>query len=503
VSASSTLVKPAHISVPDFHHSYGDEVADLGRMVGFGPDPEQELVLEGKFAVDRYGKSAAFEVAVIACRQNLKTGVKKLAALGDLFIMDKRLVVWSAHEFGTAQEAFRDLEMLIEGSEFLSRRVKKIHRGNGDEQIELVGDRRLMFRARTKGGGRGLTGDEVYLDEAFALQASHMGALLPTLSARPDPQVFYGSSAALANSDVLRGVVKRGRAGRDRRLAYYEWCAPDPKDLCADGENCSHALDTPGCGCDKPEYWQYGNPAMGRRITVEYIAAERRALPPEEFGRERMGWHDAPAAGSAPISVDNWNDRHDPKSKPLAPVAIALAIAPDRSSSAIAAAGRRTDGKTHVEITSRDGKADHRAGTGWVLDRIEAIQKNIGPCVLVINPAGQAGSLETDLVERGWKIEKDPDKPVEKRLHLMGTREYAQACGALVDDIDNDGLAHLGQKPLTDAVEGARARDLADAYAWSYKHSAADIAPLEAITLARHGHATYGVTTPIEPFFIR
>jgi hypothetical protein len=77
--------------------------------------------------------------------------------------------------------------------------VKRIYNGNGEERIEMNGGARLLFKARTKTGGRGLTGDKVILDEAFALQPGHMGALLPTLSVRPDPQVLYGSSAGLAS----------------------------------------------------------------------------------------------------------------------------------------------------------------------------------------------------------------------------------------------------------------------------------------------------------------
>jgi hypothetical protein len=78
-------------------------------------------------------------------------------------------------------------------------------------------------------------------------------------------------------------------------------------------------------------------------------------------------------------------------------------------------------------------------------------------------------------------------------------REYAQACGALADDVRNGRWRHLGQQPLDEAVEGARTRPLADAWAWSWQHSLADIAPLEAVTLARHGFMTHGVRDT--PFF--
>src|SRR5690349_11714489 len=165
------------------------------------------------FGLDRAGRRAAFEVAVIGARQNIKTGLFKIAALGEAFIVETPLLVWSAHEFPTAQEAFRDLAELIESNPDLDREVRAIYRGNGDESIELLNGCRIKFKARTKAGGKGLSGKRVVLDEAFALQPSHMGSLLPLLSAQDEPQVWYGSSAGYADSDVLRSIRDRGRKG--------------------------------------------------------------------------------------------------------------------------------------------------------------------------------------------------------------------------------------------------------------------------------------------------
>jgi hypothetical protein len=214
--SDAELVEPAFRTGPEVFKTDGGDVAELCEMVGYAPDVEQRLLLDLAFAWTPEGKSAAFEMAVVCPRQNLKTGFFKQCALGWLFLTDERLVVWSAHEFPTAQEAFRDISELIDGSDMLTRRVKRIYNGNGDERVELMSGARLLFKARTKTGGRGLSGDKVILDEAFALQPGHMGALLPTLTVRPDPQVFYGSSAGLSSSDVLRKVRDRGRRGGRR-----------------------------------------------------------------------------------------------------------------------------------------------------------------------------------------------------------------------------------------------------------------------------------------------
>lgn len=492
MNASSLAVEPAFRSVPPYVRTFGPEVADLARLAGFGPDPEQEMLLDAIFAVDARGKSVAFETAVIACRQNLKTGLFKQAVLGWLFVTDERLIVWSAHEWDTVKEAFRDLEELINGSDVLRRRVKHIYRGNGDEAIELTTRARLIFKTRTKAGGRGLSGRKVILDEGFALQAAHMGALLPTLSAQPDPQVLYGSSAGLAESAVLRGVRDRGRAGADARLAYFEWCAPPPVDVCEAGARCTHTLTAVGCGCDDPANWQRANPAMGRRIAVDYISAERRAMPPEEFGRERMGWWDDPADDANPFPVDEWLKRVDTAApRPDGP-ALAVAITRDRSTSAIGTAGR-VDERSHVDVL------EHRAGTGWTVDRSIEIYDEIGACALVLDPAGPAGALEKEFLERGFSTKPEHG---ERRLVIITAREYAQACGSLVDDVFNDRIRHRDRRELNDAAKGLRTRLLADAYAWSRKDSTVDISPFEVVTLARHGYALHGWTEPIEPWVV-
>lgn len=483
--SSDSLVKPAFSSVPSWHDTAGPEVAELCEVAGFAPDPEQAMLLDAAFAVDRSGQSAAFELAAIACRQNLKTGFFKQLTLGWLFLLDEPLVVWSAHEFKTVQESYRDLETLVTGSDVLRKRVKVVRRASGAEAIELLSGARVIFRTRTKGGGRGLSGNKVILDEGFALKAEHMGALLPTLSAQPDPQVAYGSSAGLPESGVLRGIRDRGRAGEDPRLAYLEWCAPPPSEACRDGDTCSHALDAEGCGCDNSELWQQANPAMGRRISRENIAAERRAMPPDEFGRERMGWWDDPIEGVSPITPQAWADCEDAESRLQDPVAFAVDVTPDRSRAAIAAVGRRDDGRYHGELV------EHQSGTGWVVDRLVQLARTWDPCAVVVHPSAPAGSFEQELTELDFST--DP-APGQWRLHLANMQDYAKACGALVDDVANDQWRHPEQRPLGAAVEGAVTRTLSDAWVWSRRDSGVDISPLVAVTLARQGCAMYAPT---------
>jgi hypothetical protein len=72
-------------------------------------------------------------------------------------------------------------------------------------------------------------------------------------------------------------------------------------------------------------------------------------MPEVEFRRERLGiWDDA--STNAVIPFDVWDDQIDRTSQPLDPLTFAIDIAPDRSASAIGVAGRRADGKWHIEV---------------------------------------------------------------------------------------------------------------------------------------------------------
>lgn len=499
------LVEPAYRCTPEYTQTLGPEVADLATEAGFEPDPEQRLALDLIFALDKQGKSAAFEFGLVASRQNLKTGVFKQASLGWLYVTRQPLIVWSAHEFGTTKEALRDLAALIESSRYLSRRLKTIRFANDDPSIELMSGQRIKFKARTKSGGRGLTGHKVVLDEAFALTDDHMGALLPTVSVVPDPQILYGSSAGLAHSAVLRRIRDRGRAGTSARLAYLEWCA-ETDESCAD-ENCAHQVGSDGCLLDRVDLWQRANTLLGRvrangtGLTVDYVKAERQAMPPSEFARERLGWWDEPVEHEErKIPIGLWNDRADAGSSIDAGLVLAFDMTPNRDWTSIAAAGLNGDGLRHVEITGVDGNLDHRPGGRWVVERILDLVERHHPVAVMVDGKSPAASLIPELEDAGLQIVTDqPDD--EHRLVVVNASDMAQACGMFYDDVIEGTLRHIGQTVLDDAVEGADTRVLSGAWAWS-RASEVPISPLVASTLALLGHLRFANSADLEPFFL-
>ena len=280
-------------SVPEYDDDRsGDRALKLAARAGLVLDPWQELVI--RQGLLRRGQWwAAFEVCLIVARQNGKGTILEALELAALFLFpDVRLILHSAHEFKTAAEAFLRIRALVEDHPEFERKISRIRTATGAEAIELKNGKRLRFVARSAGSGRGFTSDLVILDEAYKLGDQEMAALLPTLSARPDPQVWYTSTAGDIDSIQLGRVRGRGLAGGDQSLAFMEW-----------------SVDPDRYRPDDRREWYRANPGLGIRIAEEYVEREMAALGPEAFARERLSVGDYPVAGAGEwtvVSEDAW-----------------------------------------------------------------------------------------------------------------------------------------------------------------------------------------------------
>lgn len=409
-------------------------------------------------------------VGVVCPRQNGKNALIEARILAGLFIFGEQLIVYSAHLADTADEMFRRLEELIESVPWLASQVAHYWRANGKAAIELHSGQRVKFKTRTASGGRGLSGDVVFFDEAMVFPEAAHAAVFPIISTRPNPQVWYTGSAVDQtvhdHGRVLTGVREGALSGESDSLAYFEWSVDlnDPAEL------------TPEQSLDEALLAR-ANPAKGRRITMDYLRQEQEAFRYDlrSFAVERFGIGDWPRldlVAGAPIPIEAWEALVDPESRFVGKTCFAFDVQPERAFSSIAAAGVREDGLGHVEVIER------RRGTSWVAGRLAELvakHENIG----VLYAAGSpAASLAPDL----------DDLKIEATALTSG--EHAQACGHLYDDVMDMKLRHLGSTELLSAVGGAVKRPLGDAWAWNRKDSTVDISPLVAATLANWGAST-------------
>ena len=457
---------PRISSVPAYSGSSGLEAVELAAMAGLELDPWQQLVLRESLGEIDDGSWAAFEVCLVCPRQNGKNAILEARELAGLFLLGERLLIHSAHQFDTSIEAYRRLKSLVENTPDLDRRVRRYMNSHGEEGIELRNGQRIRFRTRTKGGGRGFSGDCVIFDEAMIFPEASLAAILPIVSARPNPQVWYTGSAVdrLIHDDgrVLARLRDRGIKGADPSLAYFEWSLDLPN---PDGVPEEVARDRAA--------WAQANPAYGIRVNGDYIEGERRSLGQRSFAVERLGVGDWPALDGSEgvvIDPDDWDNLADEASLLADPVCFAFDVSPDRSSAAICAAGKRRDGLGHVEVIRHD------RGTGWVVPRLLELHSAGHAAVgFVCDGAGPAASLLPQLEQAGVEVT------------TVSAKEHGNACGLLFDAVEQQTLRHLGTHELGSAVRGATSRPLGDAWAWSRKNSNADICPLVAATLAFWG----------------
>lgn len=447
----------------------GEAAIKLAASAGLHLDEWQQFVLRNSLGLRADGKWAAFSSCVIVPRQNGKGAVLEALALASLFLFENELTVWTAHQMKTAKEGFRRLVGHIVGTPDLHRHVAAIKRGNDDRGIELHDGRRIQFIARGTGGsGRGFTGDLIILDEAYELDGETMADILPTLSAVPNPQIWYTSSAPMATSEQLHRVRKRGVAGDDPRLAFFEWSIPEGAD----------PLD--------PAVWPIANPAYPHRIDDEAIRAEVAEFAAEEdpskFARERCGVPDDPPGESTLIDMAVWAapPMFDAFSKIDTHHRIALDVSPDRKWAAFGAAGRRPDGKLHLEVV------DRKPGTAWVLERGKDLATKFGP--LRIQKGSPAESFIDLFTEAGVQVDE-----VTKSGH-------AQALGQFLDGVkpEADAIRHIGQEWLASALKVAQVQPSGDVEVLARRSSRADICALVACVIALGG---VPATEPKKPVF--
>jgi len=482
--------------------SAGREAVELAASVGLDLDPWQQWLLDQGLSERSGGNWLAFEIVELLPRQNGKGGVLEAVALACLYLFGDRFTGWSAHEFKTCREGFLRVRALIENSDELRRRAKKPRASHGEEEIELLNGQRLRFMARSMGAGRGFTGERLFLDEAQHLGESALEAILPTMSARPNPQVWYAATAPdpkIAPCEVLARLRKRALKQSDPSLVYAEWSIDPHVDECA--RDCQ-AHDDPG----SVQSWLKANPAAGIRISVEHIAREYAAMSAAGFARERLGVGNWPVRGDegwAVIAEAIWRACADLKSEvpKSTPVAFAADVTPDRSWASIGACGRRADGKLHVEVI------DHRPKTDWVVPRLVELIGGHMHCGVGVDAAGPAGSFIAPLEEAGFVSVAPAAKAPDSGLALVKptAQQAAQAFAGFYDAPEQDALRHLDQPELASALAGATTRPLGDARAWSRRDSSVDISPLVAVTVAKwvfanRGHLA-GETTPEPDIF--
>lgn len=478
---------PTHRLVPPHEWTRGHDVLAMADLVGIELDEYQRSVLLdglGMVKVRRGGKIvekwAAFEVLLELARQNGKSVILDLLVLTALYVWRLRRIVYSAHEGLTALEAYGRIEELIRSTPELRAETPDVcfRHGNGKEGITLLTGERVIFRTRTAGGGRGLSGDLVICDECQELRDSHVAALMPTLRARPNPQIWYAGSAGGQHSTVEGRLVARSER-KEPRLAVFRWAASEDDDP-AD-----------------PRVWAKTNPALGTRIDPEWMAAEQRSLAPEKFAQELLSIGDYPREDGEDwvIPASSVKATTDEASTAVGPVVFAVDAKLDQSWASIGIAGRAGLVRADGTVVARPGggihlePVEHLRGVRWLGARLlDLCAKHDHHAEIVMDAKGPLARLAGEFEDLGLK------------LRLLTPQEMADACAWTYDAMVNQPRQAFHRAPplLISAIASSHSATTTGGFRWR-RTGQADISPFYSVTMAGYVAALSMTAVPPAP----
>jgi hypothetical protein len=435
-------------------------------------DQAQRVAVELMMAENAAGCWAARTTGRAMPRQNGKGDeVEVVEAWG--LLQREEAIIHTAHEIPTAKSAHERLVSFFQSHADLRRKIRKPTYGNGNYAIPMVNGGIIEYRTRTGAGARGLDDiSRLIVDEAQHAQPEQLASSTPILAANPNPQTnFTGTAAIAGKSDWWWTLRLRALMGDDDGFAYLEHSAERIERI--DGR----VVSSPPTADDR-DGWRLANPAYGLRIFEPFLREQLKTLGPVLFAREHLCvWDPGESDDAGVVDMVLWAQLADEHSTIASNHQLALDVAYDRRWASFAAAGRRVDGKAHVEVLHRQPRTD------WVLERAVQAHRESKLPVRILS-GSPAASFIPLLAER--------NVPVEEVL----PGDHARAVGQFLDAVENKELAHLGDPALTAALSGAVLRASAgDASVWARKTSKVDISSLVAVTVALGGVAapTFGL----------
>lgn len=436
----------------------GEQAAEVAARLGQPLMPWQRYVMDVALEIDPatallwYG-----EIVLTVPRQSGKTTTwLTVSTHRALAWPNPQNIVYTAQTRGKARQKWADEHIPILTKSVFADLMGKPRYANDSEHLPWHNGSRYGIEAGTETAGHGSTYDLGGIDEAFAPESERREqAIRPAMITRPEAQLWVMSSAGIAASTYLKEKVDAGRkrveSGRDTRVAYFDWSAPDDADP------------------DDESVWWACMPALGHTVTIEAVRTVRESMSDAGFRRAYLNqWGTDVSRADQVINADAWLAAQDIDSRvaPDMPRTLAIDVSPFREYSAIAVGGIRSDGLRHGQVVESE------PGAEWVVPRVLEMreQRHIGGPILL---CGAAASFATELADLGIEA------------HVLTLTEMRTACANIVDDTPAL-LRHADQPELNLAVANAVRRGSSDAWVWD-KRGNVNICPLVAFTAANWG----------------
>ncbi len=424
-------------------------VAQCGEM-GVVFDSWQQGVGSVALGKRKDGKFAATVGGIVLSipRQVGKTFLVGMIVIAICILFPGTLVLWTAHHNKTTTKTFQTMQGYVRRKKIAPHlkpnRSQGIRTSNGEQEIEFRNGSKIMFGAREFGFGRGFDQVDVEVfDEAQKLSEGALEDMVPAANQsrlEGGALLFFMGTPPRPEDKGEEFTNRRSKAleGRTKDMVYVEFSADQDADS------------------DDRDQWRKANPSFPHRTPVEAMERMRENLTDDDsFRREALGIWD-PLDSARVIDEESWNKVADAASMAIDRLTLAVDVAPDRSMASVGLAGKRPDGRWHVELD------ESRKGVDWVVPWLTARAAKNRLHAIVLDEL--SGLVEE---KRG-------------RHFLLGTnvlvtcaasegRDMVAACARFFDSVMDETVRHTDQPQVNVALSVARKRRLAPGWAWNRK----------------------------------
>lgn len=316
--------------------------------------------------------------------------------------------------------------------------------------------------------------DEVFVDElwAFSLEEKRLiqQGYRPAFSVKPG-RAWLMSTAGTSASEWLNEARRRGRAaveaGQTRRIAYFEWSAPEvvggrPIEDLPDEELLQVVLDS--------------HPRRDHGLRPDFLAGELEDMGRIEFLRAygNLTQNEDSVTTQGVFDSERMRANRGGQIPAGARVAFGVAVDPDRRDAVIAVAWRGQDGRALTSYRRAEG-------TRWLVPEVARLVGEYGASCVGIRSAGPARDIADALEVRGvpvLRLSQPDDAAAGTRFHdefaagtvlWDGSADFSGAVGAAEAHRVQSGLEWRSRTggPVTCLPAGSAAL-------WAFDHMPAE-----------------------------
>lgn len=446
--------------------SAGQLVADLAEDLGVPLLPHQKYLMnEALYIKDK--KWARSTLGVIQARQNGKTHSMRMRVLAGLYVFGEKNIIAISQSRMLSLDTFRQVVDMAEGTAWTRKRIKRVSRTNGQEELEIYCEhfpkscpykceriRKYAIKAANSESPRGSTADLLWIDELREINQATWAAATPLTRARPNAQTWVTSNAGDDSSTVLNELRARALTFSSDRLGWFEWSAAtnDIWDI---------------------ENWKMANPALGHTIQIENLQDSAKFDHPDAFRTESLSiWINAI---DSPFPIDLWvaGEKQVAIEDGL-PTYMALDLSFNRDKAYLVTVQKRADEKLGCFVHEWTGLSNTELAS-----EIATLARRFKPRVLAYDP-NTAGFLAPILAKANI-----PVAPT-----AWASTAFSIFCDQTLAAMSSGQLVHAGQDILKEHL-AATARKPASDGGWRIARRASTNPISAAVALVMAvGHAT-------------